>query len=706
MSKARLYAIICTTFAALTCLSIALWSTHRSSFFIKQAQQQALEETSKNLDQAARDLHGYMDTIRQGAEKLAQQLALNIPSSTQELDQDIATIIKQHDSIQFIQVAFQPAAFNNQPQYGRITTKSNNKIQTTTITYNYAASTNADRNNSGYWYGEGLRKTSCWLDPLLNETLNVPTISFSVAFFATQDKQKIHPLGVVSAGTTAPQLRQFVNSLPTSRDVFMMITSTKGVLVTYPDDEKVYAGNTLMDIAKEQKNKSLQKQLPLILSRPNSNFIYTGTENRGEAALSYRNLQQDQLVLIAILFLKDMVGTFKDVLHKQSLITIIAGIFALLCALAMLLLWHSYSTKIIRTLTTAAGLSLIIGIGLLWHNEQRFSAKLAEHFNVITNQSSINSEIKKFKDTETTAPTWSIKTGISLNSIYYITNNNLQITGYIWQRYPANFPRAIPRDFVLPHCYKLYTKEQIIHNKNKDEELIAWRFSGKFNQGNTTLTKFPFDDQNIKLTIDHPSLNEAILVVPDIPAYYSFVPNHLPGLSVDVELEGRFATASYFAFRDVSKEINLHLNYTDNTPKKPILYFLIVAGRNLQDIILVYLIPILLALLSLHTCLALMSNDVNKMDRISLVSALFLAITLLHSSMRTSIEAENEICYLEYGYLLLYIACCFVILYTLFYGYKWRIMQRLSAHNNFWTTMIFVPTYLFAAFIITMWVFY
>lgn len=53
-------------------------------------------------------------------------------------------------------------------------------------------------------------------------------------------------------------------------------------------------------------------------------------------------------------------------------------------------------------------------------------------------------------DATTMARRYEIPTGVFLQSVEFLDSNNVEVSGYVWQRYAADFPAEVERGFVLP----------------------------------------------------------------------------------------------------------------------------------------------------------------------------------------------------------------------------------------------------------------
>ncbi len=496
----------------------------------------------------------------------------------------------------------------------------------------------------------------------------------------------------------AADVQQLSNAI--GENGFLFILSPDGTILMHPKRE--YVTKNIKSIARIEKNKKLQANISAFLENSSPEGSFESKSLQGNEITIYGRTPQSGIILAAKLYTDDTLYSVMSHLRQLFIIITIALVFMLLLFAAVFYLWYRPGNHGTRILLTLVFITLVSGIGLLWHNEQKSITIISKRVKPITNQQVFEKFIDKLKKNSATHDNFIIKTGIFLNSIQYITTDQLNITGYIWQIYPINLPKDIEKDFLLPDCEKYEIKDKISHEKKSDEERIVWFFSGVFNQKHLSAIYFPFDDQDINLEFRHPSLNPAVLLVPDLATYHPFIPRYLPGIQHMATQSDRFFVESFFAYHTSAvKTVDQLLKKIPKTIK---LNFVVIAGRGLIGIIITYLLPVLIALATLYACLILATRGTDQIQTAALASGTFLAITLLHGTMRSAIGVPGTVTYLEYYYLLLYVICGFVMAYILMY--KSKLTQLFEAQDALLIRRLFFPAYLFIMFIITAIVFY
>src|SRR5687768_1441012 len=95
-----------------------------------------------------------------------------------------------------------------------------------------------------------------------------------------------------------------------------------------------------------------------------------------------------------------------------------------------------------------------------------------------------------------------VPTGIFLQSFEFLSTNNVEISGFVWQSYGPEIPDHVMRGVVLPEAMdEAYQAEEAWRVEGDDDtEQIGWYFSGTFRQ-NFDYRLYPFDRQDIWLRI-------------------------------------------------------------------------------------------------------------------------------------------------------------------------------------------------------------
>src|SRR5215208_123587 len=88
-----------------------------------------------------------------------------------------------------------------------------------------------------------------------------------------------------------------------------------------------------------------------------------------------------------------------------------------------------------------------------------------------------------------------IPTGVYIESMEFKGSYNVQVSGYIWQRYANDLPQGIQEGFVIPEANYLRF-EEVDRARQGNEELITWSFKATLRE-QFDYERYPLDRQQI-----------------------------------------------------------------------------------------------------------------------------------------------------------------------------------------------------------------
>lgn len=273
-----------------------------------------------------------------------------------------------------------------------------------------------------------------------------------------------------------------------------------------------------------------------------------------------------------------------------------------------------------------------------------------------------------------------IPTGVYLQSFEFQSASDVEMSGFVWQKYGPDVPADLRRGIALPeqldNAYNPTPAWDIMRNGVQE---VGWYFSGQFRQ-NFDYRQYPFDQQDIWLRIWHPEVDYSVVLVPDFAAYRDLRPEALPGLDTQFVFGGWDPVQTYFSYDLLDYNVDFGLDYGFRDPPDPELYFNLMVARNplgpmLEHGVLEVAIAILLFLL-----LMLMANEataarplgITVFDLIVAVGALLFAVILDHNALRSAVQSQS-LTYLEWFPLILDVFIVLVVLDGVAAVKGWRI---------------------------------
>jgi hypothetical protein len=301
-----------------------------------------------------------------------------------------------------------------------------------------------------------------------------------------------------------------------------------------------------------------------------------------------------------------------------------------------------------------------------------------------------------------------IPTGVYLQSFEFQSTSNVEMSGFVWQKYAPEVPADLRRGIALPEQLENgYNPTEAWNITRNGVQEIGWYFSGQFRQ-NFDYREYPFDQQDIWLRLWHPDVDYSVMLVPDFAAYRDLQPESLPGLDAQFVFGGWDPVQTYFSYALLDYNVDFGLDYGFTDAPDPELYFNLMVARDplgpmLEHGVLEVAIAILLFLL-----LLLMANEattvrplgITVFDLIVAVGALLFAVILDHNGIRNAVQSQS-LTYLEWVPLMLDVFIVLVVLDGVAAVKGWRI-PILGYRGDLLPVMAYWPLLIGAFLLITL----
>ena len=698
-------------YAVSGCLAIGLsflgWEVYRFRSLEYSLNAQMNKYAEQQINNASQQISDHFQKCVQVVRDAAQTL------SSRTWDKDslnvfLKSIIEKQQDIQGVTVAFEPYKFDpSQHLYGITFHRKNGRVEKLLVNYDYTLSTEKAGAHTD-WYN-AIKTGEGWTEPYWGTAVQRHIIVYSGCFFAPDDKEKKAPIGVVNAYLYLDYVRKVVNELALGKKSFGFVVSQKGFFVAYPVEELYRKGRTLLDLARDKKSKRLEEIYQEILIQKTGKASYNNELTGQPSIIFYKTISGTNLIF-CIVFIKDELFGIQGDNIRHNKIKIILSV--VLCLLLAFLFWLMIRRNLITLISVTVLISLILvgGINCLWFIQRMYVRDASSTINkeedlLVFDKNTIDKVIASCADParKLAAPDV-IKTGILLKTLEHISLTQVRLAGFIWQRYSLTCNASVARDFFLPQCHRLTQKMLLFKEKRESEECYIWWISGIFDQDVLISKTFPLDEQNVDILLDHPSsLNQRILLVPDLESYQLIASGRLPGLDERIQLLGWILEKSFFVLQLVKYNVDIAGKRLDLVGKKYNLNFTLTAKRKLLGILIMNLLPLLLILLLLFINILLARPD-HIMTNISLTSGIFVGIIFAHSALRRELVG-SIIFYLESFYIVLYFFVILIVIDLLLYARNYKV-RFVMYRDNLLAKILFWPSFLLTMFLITGWMFW
>jgi hypothetical protein len=264
-------------------------------------------------------------------------------------------------------------------------------------------------------------------------------------------------------------------------------------------------------------------------------------------------------------------------------------------------------------------------------------------------------------------PTLKVETGIFIQSLKFFNSAEVNLTGYIWQRYRNGIHDSIkpgPGEigFVLPDRVDSEVQPvEAYRIKLAQEEVIGWYFEATVRQPFNYKT-YPFDHKTVWVRMWHKQFSRNIVLVPDFEAYEATGPDDIFGIEESIVLETWERENTFFDYKLPSYDTDFGITNYVGQHGFPELHYNFIIKRKFENAFIVYLLPLFLVATLLFAALLTITGKKELVDRlgfdvagfIGAASALFFVVMLAHIQLREQF-AGSGIVYIEHFYILMYL---------------------------------------------------
>lgn len=267
-------------------------------------------------------------------------------------------------------------------------------------------------------------------------------------------------------------------------------------------------------------------------------------------------------------------------------------------------------------------------------------------------------------------PMLKLKTGIYIQSLKFFNSTEVNLSGYIWQRYQDGVHddiKPVKGDigFVLPEQVDSGSSiepKEVYRHRSENLETIGWYFEATLRQP-FKYTNYPFDHKTVWVRLWPKDFSRNIVLVPDYQAYKATGLEDIFGIEDGESLVlGTWERENtFFDYKPSKYNTNFGIDNYIGQEGFPELYYNIVIKRKFANAFIVHLLPLFLVSALLFATLLTVSEQPEIADKhgfntsgmIGVCSALFFVVLLAHIQLREQF-AGSGIVYIEYFYFLMY----------------------------------------------------
>jgi hypothetical protein len=305
-----------------------------------------------------------------------------------------------------------------------------------------------------------------------------------------------------------------------------------------------------------------------------------------------------------------------------------------------------------------------------------------------------------------------IPTGVLIKSMEFLSGDNVQVTGFVWQRYGPDVPADAQSGVVLAEAVKeAYDTKEAYRYEENGVETVGWYFAATLRQP-FAYAEYPFDQQNVWLRLWPRDFTQNIVLVPDYASYLSMAPTSLPGIEKEFVYTGWAPIYSGFSYSGQLYDTSFGIGSAGQYAELPELYFNFVLDREFAGPFLDYVVFAVAVAVLLFGLLTLTTDDESLKARFQLstagvlgaASGLLFAVILKHNQLRTGVGVRG-ISYIEILPIILYVAIVVVVLNAILVASPVNV-KLIKHRNNLWPVLAYWPALLAIVLAATLVVFF
>ena len=316
-------------------------------------------------------------------------------------------------------------------------------------------------------------------------------------------------------------------------------------------------------------------------------------------------------------------------------------------------------------------------------------------------------------------PTIKIKTGIFIQSLQFSNSTEVNLSGYIWQRYTDAQRQAInlgPSEvgFILPEQVNSGSDiepREVYRIRNGDEEVIGWYFEATLRQP-FNYDLYPFDHKTVWVRMWPKDFSRNIVLVPDFEAYKSTGLSDIFGIESDIVLGTWERKNTYFDYKLSSYNTDFGIANFIGQDGFPELNYNFVLKRKFENAFIIHMLPLFLVATLLFAALLTVTEDeklsgklgFNTSGFIGASSALFFVVLLAHIQLRRQFSGTG-IVYIEYFYIVMYALLVIATANSYLFSVRAKFCRSVILYSdNIIVKAAYWPVVFASLVLITLWV--
>ena len=676
--------------------------------FKRQNNALALSQATETTASFKREIMGLLDRVE------AEGKALGTMFGDKDLSVDeIKTLIKDTSlgfkEIKGVTACYEPYGLNEEtrlfcPYYN----KSSGDYLFVEDNYDYTI-----KGSGTAWYTDVIESGATWVDPYYGSSAKEWFIDYGVPFNYSSGPKAGQARGIIDFSLGTSDFTNIVHKLSVGKSAYSLMTSKSGNLISHPNPDKI-GTSKLEDIIAEEENPGLKKALIAMSTETSGQIEFYDDENESDAYFFYETFEKSGHK-IGVVFLKnDLLNVQKTTHRKYIRICLILSFIIVLILLIYFGRDHLDYVEI-ETLSGIATLLLLANVLLIGTLQHKLKSEaMANESPPIVDTTSLESYISQQDiraETLKIPKSRAIPTGIYIERMDFADSYNVNIGGFIWQKYPLGLVDDVEIGFRLPqmspfaeasYIEESYREEIIAKEGVEGYLLVGWDVRVTLRL-NLEYKNYPFDKRHLDIKILPASLGDNLMLVPDISGYSSTNRARKSGISPAIKLPGNNISETYFNFSTDDYQTDFGFSKSGVSQNIPALHFNIHQKRKLLNSFVTYLIPIFVTLSLIYILILSCAKTEARQGIIESMAAFFFVLIFSHIDLRKDIVTA-DLMFMEYFYFITYAA---IILSTFnLISYTKSTVSFFDYNNNQIFRVCYFPAFFLVLLIVMLIKFY
>jgi hypothetical protein len=304
-----------------------------------------------------------------------------------------------------------------------------------------------------------------------------------------------------------------------------------------------------------------------------------------------------------------------------------------------------------------------------------------------------------------------VPTGVSVQTMKFVSPQELFVTGYVWQKFPIERSSDLPLGFTIPNAVNASITEA--YRRSDDGiETIGWNVEATLRQ-DLDISKYPFDHGTVSIRLWSKNFERRLLLVPNLASYTLTNPTSHPGLHEEIVLSGWRISGSFFDYKLFGYGTDFGIPGQLVEEAFPELNFNVSLKRNILNVAIRNLLPIAIVVVMLFSIIVTCTKDENEATLLGfgpsavmrITSALFFVVLLAHIHLRDTLQIQ-EVAFIEYIYFNTYLAIILTTIHAFFFSLDRFKFWVVEYEESLVIKLAFWPFWLGLMFVISIAFFY